>query len=65
MRDDNPLAVGPNVSRRMFLRGAAGFSLVSPWLDSQPLRAADTGKRAASKTKLATATAKNRVENAA
>ena len=48
MRDDKPLTVGPNVSRRTFLRGAAGFSLVSPWLASQPLRAADTGKLAAS-----------------
>ncbi len=48
MHDDKPVTVGPNVSRRTFLRGAAGFSLVSPWLESQPLRAADTGKRAAS-----------------
>lgn len=48
MRDDKPLTVGPNVSRRTFLRGAAGFSLVSPWLASQPLRAADSGKLAAS-----------------
>lgn len=33
-----------SVSRRVFLRGA-GFSLALPWLDSLPLRAADTGKR--------------------
>ena len=35
----------PHVSRRSFLRGA-GFALTLPWLESLPLRAADTGKRA-------------------
>lgn len=33
-----------NVSRRLFLRGA-GISLALPWLDSMPLRAAESGKR--------------------
>src|SRR5262245_6079017 len=32
------------VSRRAFLRGA-GFALTLPWLESLPVRAADTGKR--------------------
>src|SRR5262245_53279224 len=32
------------VSRRAFLRGT-GFALTLPWLDSLPVRAADTGKR--------------------
>ena len=31
------------VSRRAFLRGAAGISLTLPWLESLPLRAADAG----------------------
>src|SRR5437763_16818727 len=35
----------PDVSRRAFLRGA-GFALTLPWLESLPVRAADTGKRA-------------------
>src|SRR5262245_6302723 len=33
-----------SVSRRTFLRGAAGISLTLPWLESLPLRAADTGQ---------------------
>jgi hypothetical protein len=33
-----------NLSRRGFLRGA-GLTLALPWLESLPLRAADTGKR--------------------
>jgi len=33
-----------SISRRAFLRGAAGISLTLPWLESLPLRAADTGK---------------------
>jgi hypothetical protein len=33
------------VSRRTFLRGAS-FALTLPWLESLPVRAADTGKRA-------------------
>ena len=37
--------VSPAVSRRGFLRGA-GIALSLPWLDSLPLRAADTGKLA-------------------
>src|SRR5262245_4372866 len=32
------------VSRRAFLSGA-GFALTLPWLESLPIRAADTGKR--------------------
>jgi hypothetical protein len=39
---DNVLSAA-GVSRRTFLRGAT-FSLVLPWLESLPLRAADTGK---------------------
>src|SRR4026207_262429 len=35
------------VTRRTFLRGA-GISLALPWLESLPLRAADTGKVVAS-----------------
>jgi hypothetical protein len=35
------------VSRRNFLRGAAGISLALPWLESLPMRAADTGKAVA------------------
>lgn len=38
------------VSRRAFLRGAAGISLALPWLESLPLRAADTGKIAPART---------------
>ena len=37
------------VSRRGFLRGT-GIALALPWLDSLPLRAEDSGKRAAPKT---------------
>lgn len=32
------------VSRRAFLRGAAGISLALPWLESLPLRAAESGE---------------------
>jgi hypothetical protein len=35
------------VSRRGFLRGSGGLALTLPWLESLPLRAEDTGKRAA------------------
>jgi len=37
----------PSVSRRKFLRGA-GFALALPWLESMPVRAAETGKLAVS-----------------
>ena len=43
----NP-AAGRCFSRRSFLRGAAGFSLALPVLESLPLRAEDTGKLALS-----------------
>jgi hypothetical protein len=35
-----------SVTRRGFLRGAAGFGLTLPWLESLPVRAAESGKRA-------------------
>ncbi|MCZ6698583.1 MAG: DUF1552 domain-containing protein [Planctomycetota bacterium] len=34
------------ICRRGFLRGASGFALTLPWLESLPLRADETGKRA-------------------
>ncbi|WP_161602515.1 DUF1552 domain-containing protein [Tautonia marina] len=34
------------MSRRGFLRGSGGLALTLPWLDSLPVRAEDTGKRA-------------------
>src|SRR5262245_19843662 len=43
--DRNSSAHG--VSRRTFLRGA-GVALTLPWLDSLPLRAAESGKKTAS-----------------
>jgi len=40
------LSTSCGVSRRAFLRGAS-FALTLPWLESLPVRAADTGKRVA------------------
>ncbi|MBM3846409.1 MAG: DUF1552 domain-containing protein, partial [Verrucomicrobia bacterium] len=37
-----------SVSRRRFLRSAAGATLALPWLESIPMRAAETGKKLAS-----------------
>jgi len=34
------------LTRRGFLRGAGGLAIALPWLESLPVRAADTGKRA-------------------
>src|SRR5690348_7870336 len=34
------------ISRRGFLRGTGGLTLALPWLDSWPVRADDSGKRA-------------------
>jgi Protein of unknown function (DUF1552) len=41
----NRSTVDPGISRRGFLRGAAGFALTLPWLETLPLRAAESGKR--------------------
>jgi len=38
------------LTRRGFLRGAGGFALSLPWLESLPARAADSGKRATTGT---------------
>ena len=51
--DMNPVAHGPGsqpITRRAFLRGAT-VSLALPWLESLPLRAADTGKIVSQSTK--------------
>ena len=49
MKAGEAFSWGQSVSRRRFLRGAAGISLTLPWLESLPLLAADTavalGKR--------------------
>ncbi|MDZ4685369.1 MAG: DUF1552 domain-containing protein [Planctomycetaceae bacterium] len=39
--------VHPPIARRAFLRGASGFALALPWLESFPTWADDTGKRVA------------------
>ena len=45
MIDPNNRPVYRNpLSRRTFLRGAAGAALVTPWLESLPMRAEETGK---------------------
>src|SRR4051812_22710637 len=46
VRRGSPDPAAPGVSRRAFLRGAT-FALTLPWLDSLPVRAAGTGKKAA------------------
>src|SRR6266540_4623813 len=44
MKAGNALLWHQSVSRRAFLRGSAGIALTLPWLESLPLRAADTGQ---------------------
>ncbi|HUQ69092.1 MAG TPA: DUF1552 domain-containing protein [Planctomycetaceae bacterium] len=41
------VAVHAPIARRAFLRGASGFALALPWLESLPAWADDTGKRVA------------------
>ncbi len=49
MKQDRKTHWSEGISRRGFLRGT-GLALALPWLDSLPLRAEDSGKRAAPKT---------------
>jgi len=44
MKTPGSFAGKQSISRRAFLRGAAGISLTLPWLESLPLRAADSGQ---------------------
>jgi hypothetical protein len=46
MTDRSRAAGDRRVSRRGFLRGSGGLALALPWLESRPLRAEDSGKRA-------------------
>ena len=43
MKSGEPFSWRQSVSRRTFLRGAAGITLALPWMESLALRAADTG----------------------
>ena len=44
MKAAEPFSWSQSVSRRTFLRGAAGITLTLPWLESLPLRAVDAGQ---------------------
>ncbi|MFP6677346.1 MAG: DUF1552 domain-containing protein [Pirellulaceae bacterium] len=53
--------IANSVSRRCFLRGA-GISLALPWLESLPVRAADSGKRSSAPVRFACIYFSNGVE---
>ena len=49
MTDRSSDSAGP-ISRRGFLRGSGGLVLTLPWLESWPVRAQESGKRATATT---------------